>query len=281
MVCLTTLVPDPEREAAMRRLAELGEEYAGLLAEYVNMSGPRARCLDAEYQLAFGQKEATVMKLEMEINRIRREITIVQAALNHGHGITEEEVEQILAEEFQEYLAKVEELERKVEDAKRLIGCSQSVSAEEFQEIKSLFRSLVKRLHPDLNPGLPPLAGELMRRAMDAYAGNSLPELRLLNDLTDEMMEGKSDFSQKMGECQSGDLCRRIREMEEKIKSVSLRIGELKSHFPFTEEKLLSDPDAVSDRRAALDRRIEELKIQKEELGRRVALLRQEGRANG
>ncbi len=165
----TELIPDPACEGFRARLAALREEYASLLGEYAKLSGPVARRLTAEYQLLFGQKEALMLSLELDILCLQREFSLRQAALNHGMTLTDEAVAQTLKREFQEYQKAVDEKYEEVQKAQQSFN-GERVPEEDIKELKSLFHQLAKWLHPDLNPGLPPIARELWMRALDCLS---------------------------------------------------------------------------------------------------------------
>ena len=67
---------------------------------------------------------------------------------------------------------------------------AEKLSLEDSHAVQELHHDFVKKLHPDLNPGLPEQAKALWDKIMQTYKNNDWQELYLLADMTDEFMSG-------------------------------------------------------------------------------------------
>jgi len=72
----------PEYENAKNRVQALREEYTLLLSQYAELTGAARANLDTLHMLQLGKKEYRLFSLKIEILLIKREISLLQAAVN-------------------------------------------------------------------------------------------------------------------------------------------------------------------------------------------------------
>src|SRR5690554_1146460 len=197
--------------------------------------------LKTEYILKIGKYQLDRYRLYYNIQKTQRKIAIYQAAINREEVISEAQVDAIIQKEIKEY---EEELKRLTDDYNTAmkIKDAEKVSEEEYEEIKRLYRKIVKRIHPDLNPNLDEDFKYLWQETQDAYQGNDLEKLqdimnildsnKLVNDVNENEIERLTDFKLK--------LQRRI--YEEK-----LRIKDMKEEFPYNTSTLLKGKDMIAE----------------------------------
>ena len=141
----------PEYEELRAQLSELKARYAERLAYYAEESEHVKKNLESRYMMTLGRKEYQLFSAQVEIARLRREVSLYQAAISHGERANPEEVERILAEEFEQYRQQLEQHRQEVEVAKAHF-LAPKLSEAESKELQKLYRKLVHQLHPDLNP---------------------------------------------------------------------------------------------------------------------------------
>ena len=245
---------NPEFELAKAQLQNARKAYASLVEEYTCLISVVGKNLENEYMLKLGKKEYELFSCQVEILRLKREISLFQAARNRGESVSPEKVQQIIENEFAEYQAQLEAQQKKLQSAENYFSGRRFTEAES-DELKKLYREIVRKLHPDLNPDLPPVAQDLWERVQRAYHSNDWEELYLLADMVDEFLEGKVDYVENIS------LLEQLREELEKItkKSEALKkqIQLTRERVPFTYEKILSVPAAVVKKRRELDQQIE------------------------
>ena len=83
--------------------------------EMINAIKPN---LEAEYQKTIGYKELECLENEIESRRIKRQIELLQAAINRQEDIDLDRIEQQLDDEFQERYEKVKKQYKKVKKRK-------------------------------------------------------------------------------------------------------------------------------------------------------------------
>lgn len=263
MITLDSVGFSPEFEGAKQKLEALRKDYASLLAEYDDLTGTVRRNLEAEYMLQIGRRENEIFALQIQAQQLKREISLYQAAKNRRETISEAAVREIIAREFAEYKAKLDELEKKLREAEELHLCPK-LSPAESKAVKDLYHDLVKKLHPDLNPDLPEAVKQLWPRIVAAYKGNDWLELNILSDMVEGLLKREKI------EARLPDRAEEIREEQEriarKIAELQGRMERLRREPPFVYEKLLADVDAVREKREELNELRENFEKHVEEL---------------
>ncbi len=122
------------------------------------------------------------------------------------------------------------------------------------QKIKELYRRIVKKLHPDVNPDITSHELELLNKANDAYRDG---DLEALEDIYDEVF-GMEE--QEIPESAEGieQLKERIIKLKGKIAELRKEIEAIKAGFPYSEKDFLEDDKKVSQKQAEYNRIIQE-----------------------
>jgi len=145
-----TIQLSPEIIKLQEDVSALEKELGKVILEQDEMVNAVKPNLEAEYQKTIGYKELECLENEIAARRIKRQIELIQAAVNRQETIEIEKVEKQLDDEFQEWYEKIDEQYQKVQEAQsRIEGL---MSDEDNEEFKKLYRKLVFKLHPDLNP---------------------------------------------------------------------------------------------------------------------------------
>jgi len=258
-----------EFEDAKQKLEELSKEYAALLAQYDELTHSVRPHLEAEYVMQLGRREHQLFTLQLQTRQLKREIALYQAAKNHGETVSPEAVQEIIETEFAQYKAQLAEPQEKIQLAEEL-HFAKKLSAAETKELKALYYDMVRKLHPDLNPGLPPKAAILWQRIVEAYKSWDWQELNVLSDMAYDLLNRKEIKLQELNGMEA--VLDQQKKISAKIETVRLKTQELRSRPPFTYEELLSSPKAVNEKRRELD----ELKAQFEEHIQQLTAMRDE-----
>lgn len=242
-----------EYKALKLRHAALKEQVASLVEIYthaVEVEGPN---LKAIYMVQVGQLEYSVYELKTEVNRWKRRFALRQQFLNRGERPDMVAIETALDAEFAKY---VEEIKRHIEEIKEatLRYHADTLSEEEATELRCAYLNAVKKLHPDINPGLPQAASELWNQIRKAYADKDWKSVKFLASLVDGVVSGEREFAESSdGMAELREACRRLEEKSQEIRQETERI---KSTVPFTYKVLLDDEEMLARRQAQLKAQI-------------------------
>ncbi|MBO5689684.1 MAG: J domain-containing protein [Lentisphaeria bacterium] len=229
----------PEFEKAKWELQAAREKYTSLVEHYTHLISVVGPNLETDYMLKLGKKEYELFACQIEILRLKREISLFQAARNRGENIPEKQVKDIIAAEFAEYQAKLREQQQKLEVAERRFS-ARPFTQEETKAFKKLYHDLVRQLHPDLNPNLPHGAAVLWERIQDAYKCNDWDELFLLADMVHERLSGKEDYVESLDSLSL--LRQELEKIRQKTADLEQQIAETGTRIPFSYEALLDYP---------------------------------------
>ena len=220
-----------------------------MILEYDEMINAVKPNLKAEYQKEIGCKELECMENEIAARRLKRQIELIQAAINRQEQFQIDKIEKQLDDEFQEWYEKIEKQYQKVKEAEgRIEGL---MTDEENEEFKKLYRKLVFKLHPDLHPEQTADEKNLWHRVKLSYKGGDLEEMRSLaiiieaGDVAIELPTSK-DTLQKRKE-----------KLTAQIKSIINKLSALENEFPFNMASKLADKDWVKDKVETIEKQIE------------------------
>lgn len=201
----------------------------------------------ARYAAAFGERLKALHGLEIEAARLKREIEMVQAALNSGTEVDYGKLQETLEAEFAEWQAKLDA--EALELAKHRATLDNLLDPATARELRSLYRTLVRRLHPDLNPEQSASSAELWHRVNTAYDLRDLDELKALEILTRDA--GKSSTADSMESLRA--LVEKLRlQLDRLLRSLADR----RKSWPFDQIEALDDETVVAERQRMLDARI-------------------------
>ena len=119
--------------------------------------------------------------------------------------------------------------------------------------VKDLYRKIVKKLHPDMNPDVTEHDLELFHRAAKAYEEGDIMTLQAIYDevygLDDEILLQEESMESLI--CLMEQLLERIAKAVEEIQDI-------KGEFPYTEKEFLDNPEAVKAKQDMILRLIRE-----------------------
>lgn len=233
------------------RLKAVRKELSELLFEQQHLLLVVGPNLEARYQQVIGRYEAELAQLELELRRTRRALELSRARVALGGSVDPLEIESQLDLELADYRRQAEEQRDRLEAAERRL--QRLRSPETSAAVRSLYRQLVRRLHPDLFPEQSEQQRQLWFEVQQAYQWGDWQKLEMLLAVCDE------EFSETPEE---------LLRLEQRRSRLSQDLLELRQSFPFVHQQALGDENWIQQRSAALKlqivlarQRLEKLRI--------------------
>ena len=250
-----SIVPHPEFIKLKKDCEILHSEFAELIVGLDELTSTIIPNIETEYQLTIGHLEYEQLCLQIEINRLKRKIEIIQAAINHGDQISEISIDEMLSKEFKKWENKLKEHLKKIDIAKK--RSDSKLSIEESREIADLYRKIVKKIHPDINHELFCKHKNLWLRAVEAYNHGILESLKAIWLIIQEL----SDESRMMSSLEAISL--KKEDLKNNITMLLSKINEIKSAHPYNLQEKLLDSSWVQNKQSVLYKSIADLSTHK------------------
>jgi hypothetical protein len=252
-----TLSVSTEFADLLGRLEALKTELAKLVSDRDYLLNTVKINLEVKYYTTLGKKQYELVQLSNEILRLRRKIELIQAALNRGEQPVLVDIEKTLNQELDKWIQEMRDLAEKIRRSD-IIQQLPVLTPKDTRELKRLYRELVRKLHPDINPHLPENFHYLWGRVLTAYENGDLEELQMLSLLFLEQDPSSTAISTE--EQLTADIARLIGKVEELLKE----LAKIQEQFPFTYQGKLDDEDWIRAEQEAIQKKIDEMQQQKE-----------------
>lgn len=241
---------------AKMREGYLREKCAEEVEEYMHLTTCVGPNLKTQYMLCIGQLEYRIFQLKTDVARWQRRFTLRQQALNRGETPNLVQIEAQLDEEFQDYLRQVKEHLAAIKAAAQHASMAR-LSDEETSAIRVNYLKAVKRLHPDINPGLPKGAAELWNKIQESYANGEWKELEFLVAMVDDVLGGAATVPEAGDALEA--LKKSISRLEMRLAELQERRKDLEKQEPFVWKDFLGDEEEVALRQTVLNKKIAKL----------------------
>lgn len=240
------LISHPAWNEILEKCDAYRSQIAAVLTDLHSLKDSKDVVL-GRYAAAFSTRLNQLHQAEIDAARLKREIELVQAAINSGQEVDYEKVHAILEEDFSEWQAKITE---ELDDFTHHRGMLEHVlDAEKTRNLRRMYRMLARQLHPDLNPSQSAADAEMWHRVTAAYKAQDLNELEAMELLTRDVDSTPvPDSIEALQETH--------KKLRKQLDLLLIRFSKHRKEWPFDQLPLLDDPAAVAARQAELDERI-------------------------
>ncbi len=211
--------------------------------------------IEREYQCALGELEYEKFTQMVELQKTKRTIELMQAYLNRKQFPDMVEIEQTIREQFAEWQAKITEMGASVERARRESEQGRVATDEETAECRSLYREIVKQLHPDSIGEQTEGQKALWMQALEAYKYYDIAGLRAIALLVGKKLPAPEITTEEYHR-------KKIESLTSAIEHLRQEITKIRSQRPYLYHSLLMDAAKVQQQRDTLTGEIADYHVQ-------------------
>ena len=223
----------------------------------------------ADYALKIGCWEQALLEAELAGRRARRKLALAQTQANRGEVPQMERIEAQLDDELADWMTKIRQAQLTYEQALSYITGTRPLSKSESAQLKTLYRTLVKRLHPDVCSS--DEHEMLFLLAQAAYRNGDVLALRSMEVATRHLE--REDDLEVVDDPAPLELELELARIEEGV--MRERLHELESSEELGLAELLANPKWVSTRTTELRRAVEEWERVRDDCTLRLRELRE------
>ena len=211
---------------------KLKDYLSNLIYEYEDLINHICPNIEMEYLLKFGIYEYELYKKELELNKLKFKLKLLQTEINHQNDIDLNEINKKVLDKYTEYENNLKNSMNELENIIKHKDNYFQLDEEDEKELKRIYKILIKKLHPDLNIHQEDFKKELFIKVTNAYKNGDLEELKALYAmLPDEDIEEKSSLN----------------ELKELIHSFEIKIEKIKNEYPYNKLDLLSNEKEIGE----------------------------------
>jgi hypothetical protein len=199
---------------------------------------------------------------------IKQRIEMIQSFLNRNEQPNLKAIEREINKRFAEYQKKIEEEAQRIADADAYLKTSY-LPEDEVKKLKEVYRVIVKKLHPDINPNTTELQKDILVKAQSAY---DLCDLHTLNQILITLNIGNNATDKHNVE--PIILEKFVAQLEVNVSKLKKQVEELQNRFPFIYESRLTDNEWIKNEQRDLEVEIITLTKERQDLSEYILALK-------
>lgn len=263
------IIINPEYDKLIKEIEQLKEQISELIETEHYLRFHECKLLQAKYMSEIGCLEYKVYEFDIKYRRLKRKVELYQACINKQEPINVQKIENQLDEEYKEYEDKIKKMYDEIQDSLKDLNAT-VLSENTSKEIKTLYRKLIKKLHPDLNPNYSEKDKNLLLQVEQAFQNGDFKTLKNIEILIEEI---DTNNEQELGELD--ELRNNKKKYAIMVEDLQMAIDKIKNEFPYNEIDFLSNPERIAIRQKELRATIDNYKIAYGDLQERLKKLKE------
>ncbi len=256
------LIRDPETITRLDAISQARREFMELYTRKEEMLVIERNIIYLRYVKLLGRLQYERYQLGVDVRALKMKIKLAQEALSRRQRPDIDAIDATVSRALADDLSEVSRQAKALRDAASMTMPDQ----DELIELRDLYRLMVKKLHPDLNPAQSDRDYDLFLKGQSAYRTMNVEALRhvIVNiDVTAPDGDPRS-----RGENLDHTLWR----LRSQIALFTTAISELSLTFPFDQADILSNAQLLDRRRSLLSADIDSLRAERDVLTDRLTL---------
>lgn len=230
-------------------------ELAALYEELEHINRVVIPATQTSYLIKVGALRVEALQTQVDVMRTRRRIALLRSYLERGERVHIAALNHRIEREFREWDERLRHEVSQIDEAKARF--SSFAPSEDEDEIRSLYRLLARKLHPEINPDQSDEAKSLWPAVQTAYEWGDVFQLKSLLIMSDDYPESY-DMPNDMSGMRTSHAM-----LKEKIGSMIAKVGNVKQHPAFEWRRILDDPELLASEQNKLRDEVHRSRIQK------------------
>ena len=239
---MSNIIVSPEYERLINEVKQLRTRLTSIILELDELKFVTCKNIEMRYMLELGDLEYKVFKAECEYRRCKRKLELIQAKINRQEFVDINTIEQQLDQEFASFMQELDDMWDRINEAIERRSC-RSLSLPEAKELKVIYRQIIKKLHPDMNPDVTDRQLQLFQSAVVAYRSGDLEAIRFIyrlienEEFDEEELKSLEEYEDKKYE------------IEDDIETFQNEIDIIKTSYPYMLKDILDDEQEITKRK--------------------------------
>lgn len=251
---MANIIISPQVTILARRLQWIKLLWIDAVTAYDTLQLQTIPQMEARYWVIFGPLESQSYGLFVKISELKYTILLMRKALNRGNQPDMKQITAQVATKFASFRQKLAQRQQQVKNAQKYLA-NPELTVAETQEITTLYKQLVKALHPDLHPDQDDNEQQLFLLAVQAYEHGDLIQMRkLANVLT------LSTATIDLADLARGE--QYLADLVAQWQGILAATERLQQRWPMSDKLLLSTPSAIENRKREIRANIIQLQAE-------------------